>query len=86
MSRVKRVADHDTVLIWIGWDQDGHLRVIEDSEWETDFMWRGEARLICVHVPVSARPKQRKPLHLYLDLVKLEKEALILDKVPGEID
>ena len=75
MPSVRRVQDYDAVQVLMGWDRDGNLRIIEDSEWEPDFGWKGEPRLICLHVPITARPKKRKPLHLWLDLLSPVPEA-----------
>jgi hypothetical protein len=75
MPSVRRVQDYDTVLILMGWDKDGNLRITEDGEWEPDFDWKGEPRLICLHVPITARPKKRQPLHLWLDLLSSNPEV-----------
>ena len=77
MPSVRRVQDYDTVLILMGWDKDGNLRITEESEWESDFEWKAEPRLICLHVPITARPKKRQPLHLWLDLLNPVPEALV---------
>ena len=74
MPAVRRVQDYDDVQVMIGWDVEGNLRVVEDSEWEQDFHWQ-EYRLVCLHVPITARPKKKKPLHLWLDLLAPASEA-----------
>jgi hypothetical protein len=69
MPAVRRVRDYDDVQVLIGWDVEGNLRVTEETEWEQDFHWKAEPRLVCFHVPVTARPKKKEPLHLWLDLL-----------------
>lgn len=75
MPAVRRIQDYDHVQVLIGWDVEGNLRVVEDSEWEQDFHWKADPRLVCFHVPVTARPKKKKPLHLWLDLLTTTPEA-----------
>lgn len=62
-------TEYDAIEILVGYDEDGVLHAIEDSEWEEPFAWAADPVRVELRTPVSARPENRckkPPIVLWL--------------------